>query len=93
VAGKGETSVCNATAMWSNALCTLGVTKPLCNCLSIRQVAAAAAAAAAANQNGGAAITTGPTAASNASSGVIIIMIMIIVTLRISLLKLRLINY
>ncbi|EDW04382.1 GH17543 [Drosophila grimshawi] len=53
--------------MWSNALCTLGVTKPLCSCLSIRQVAAAAAAAAAANQNAGAAITTGPTAATNAA--------------------------
>lgn len=67
VAGKGEASICNAT-MWSNALCTLGVTKPLCNCLSIRQVAAAAAAAAAANQNAGAAITTGPTAATNAAA-------------------------
>ncbi|KAH8365295.1 hypothetical protein KR084_008182 [Drosophila pseudotakahashii] len=64
--------------MWSNALCTLGVTKPLCNCLSIRQVAAAAAAAAQATQGvaasaasaggggvGGGAITTGPSSVTN----------------------------
>ncbi|CAD7015424.1 unnamed protein product [Ceratitis capitata] len=51
--------------MWSNALCTLGVTKPLCNCLSIRQVAAAAAAAA----SQGAAITTGPTSANSNTAG------------------------
>lgn len=57
VDNKGET-------MWSNALCTLGVTKPICNCLSIRQVAAAAAAAAATQ---GATITAGPTASSNTS--------------------------
>uniref|UniRef100_A0A1A9WQI0 CIDE-N domain-containing protein n=1 Tax=Glossina brevipalpis TaxID=37001 RepID=A0A1A9WQI0_9MUSC len=51
--------------MWSNALCTLGVTKPICNCLSIRQVAAAAAAAAATQ---GATITTGPTPSNNTSA-------------------------
>lgn len=50
--------------MWSNALCTLGVTKPICNCLSLRQVAAAAAAAAAANQ--GSTITSGPAVGNNA---------------------------
>lgn len=56
-----------AEIMWSNALCTLGVTKPICNCLS-RQVAAAAAVAAASQ---GTTITTGPTS-SNTTPAVII---------------------
>jgi len=89
VAGSSSTTnSTTSTTMWSNALCTLGVTKPLCNCLSIRQVAAAAAAAAQATQGvaasaaaaggggvGGGAITTGPSSGTNGGlSGMVMVL-------------------